>query len=300
MVGWQPGGRPRAVASGEWARVTMAAVKNRRSWLLAGVIAWIAVIAGFGIWSVTNDPPTVQEQRSIADALPILERAAGAVFTAASAGDDRAVELGALEVQRGCRVTPVRDGVEALRRITVYVRANEARHALDEIADGLPRDYAANTNTNTGGKRIGLEADAGGFVAVDARADAAAQAVQIEVTTGCRPDARLDLPPTTTTAAPAALQKVLTALGSTGGQAVENTVACPAEAPGGSSQGHGYSVGGLPAPQDLGKALQSVIGGVTLVRSEPAGWAYVAGGESVSVVKDGAATVRASVTTRCG
>ena len=75
--------------------------------MVAGGIvgARIVAVAVLGWWSVRNDPPTVPEQRDIADALPVLERATGAMFAAATA-DDRAVVLGELRVSRDCTVTP--------------------------------------------------------------------------------------------------------------------------------------------------------------------------------------------------
>jgi len=268
--------------------------RQRRWWLVAVVAGWIAVLSGLGIWSVWHDPPTVPEQRSIADALPVLEQATGAVFAAASAGDDRAVELGPLRVRSGCRLTPVRDGVEGLREVVVYVRADGALKALQEIAAALPKDYAAEAAASSGGRRVGLEADAGGFVAIDARADAATQVVTIETSTGCRPGADVHPAAPAKVEPPAPLLRVLTALGRTGDRAVETTVACPD-----GQQGSTYTVGGVPAPKDIGQSLQGVVGGVRLVRSEPAGWAYRVGGDSVAVVKDGDAAVRVSVSTPC-
>jgi hypothetical protein len=273
-----------------------AAPETRRRWWLIGLIAaWIVVVAVLGWWSVRTDPPTVPEQRDIADALPVLERATGAMFAAATA-DDRAVVLGDLEVSEDCTVTPVRDGVEASRDVTVYVQAGQALAAITEIAAALPADYRAASGASSGGRRIGLQADAGGFVAIDAAEDSTTQVLQLRASTGCRPpagDAGLDpeLPPATEL--PESLRRALAALGTDDDVATVREIACP-----GGGVGRTYAVDGVPAPRDLGRSLQPVIEGATVVRAEPAGWAYRTGTDSVAIVKD-ADLLRVSATTAC-
>jgi len=259
------------------------------------VVAWIVAVAALGWWSVRTDPPTVPEQRDIADALPVLERATGALFAAATA-DDRAVVLGDLRVSRNCTVTPVRGGVEASRDITVYVQADQALKALEEIAARLPADFRAEAGASSGGRRVGLYADAGGFVAIDAAADSTTQVLQLRVSTGCRPsadDADLDSKLPSATQLPDSLRRALAALGSDDYVATVQEVACP---DGGA--GRTYTVDGVPAPRNLGRSLEPVIEDATVVRAEPAGWAYRTGTDSVVIVKD-ADSLRVSVTTAC-
>lgn len=266
----------------------------RRPWLVAVVVLWIVVVTALSLWSVRHDPPTVPEQRDIAEAMPVLEQATGAVFEAATAGRDRAVEIGDVRVRPGCRVTPVRSGVEAIRVVTVYVRGDGALPVLKAIAATLPAGYAARADASTSGRRVGLEADAGGYVAIDARADAASQVLPIEISTGCRPAG--DLKPVTSgpVEPPASLVSVLRALGQdASGAAGLSTVTCP-----GGGSGRTYTVDGVPAPRDLGGALQPVVGGASVVRAEPGGWAYVADRRSVAVVKQGE-KLRLSVTEPC-
>jgi hypothetical protein len=266
---------------------------NRRRWLTALVAAWVVIIAVLGWWSVRHDPPTVPEQRSIAEALPVLQRATGALMAAAP-GDDRAVVLGALRARRDCRVTPVRDGIEAVREVTLYVAADRALPVLEEIAAGLPGDFRAEAGDSSGGRRVGLHADAGGFVAIDAGEDAGTQVVRIEVSTGCRPLAgRVDLGPDDRPAtAPPALARALAAVGGSGPARVRE-VACP---DGGIART--YTVDGVTVPRDLGRSLQPVVAGQTVLRAEPAGWAYLAGSESL-VVERVADALRLSATTPC-
>jgi hypothetical protein len=270
-------------------------VRKRRRWLVGLVIVWILVVAGLGFRSVRNDPPTVPEQRDIAQALPVLERATGALLAAAAAGTDRAVVLGELRA-RDCRITPLRPGVEATRDVTVYVPADRALKVLEEIAAGLPDAYRAEAADSSGGRRIGLHADAGGFVAIDAAGDAGAQVVQLRASTGCRPTAKgaatgpADVP---ATSLPASLTAALRALGGSG-PAKLREIACPD-----GGVGRTYTVDGVRAPEDLGRSLQDVMPGATVLRAEPAGWAYRTGADSVVIVKEGPA-LRVEATTSCG
>jgi hypothetical protein len=267
---------------------------TRRRWWLPGLVtAWAVALAALGWWSVRTDPPTVPEQRTIADALPVLDRATGALM-AAAVGDDRAVTLGALRVRRDCRVTPVRDGMEAVRAVTVVVPAGRALPVLAEIAAALPADFRAEAGDSSGGRRVGMHADAGGFVAIDAGADAGTQEVLIEVSTGCRPLADgvdvggADRPAT----APPVLARALAAVGGSG-QARVREVACP---DGGTTRT--YTVEGVSAPRDLGRRLQPVVAGHTVLRAEPSGWAYLVDGDSVVIERIGEA-LRLSATTPC-
>jgi hypothetical protein len=268
---------------------------GRRRWLPGLAGAWVVVIAVLGWWSVRSDPPTVPEQRDIADALPVLQRATGALLAAAAAGDDRAVVLGELRLSRDCNLTPMRGGIEATRDVTLHVAADRALPVLRQVAAALPPAYAARAADSSGGRRVGLQADAGGFVAIDAVADSGAQVVQVTVSTGCRPRSDgVDLPAAGPSVedGPPALRAALAALAGDG-PARLTEVACP---DGGT--GRTYTVDGVPAPRDLGRSLQGVVAGATVLRAEPAGWAYRAGADSVVVVRNGE-TLRVSVTTPC-
>jgi hypothetical protein len=269
---------------------------RRRPWLIAVVVCWILAVVGLGVWSIRRDPPTVPEQRDLATALPILERATGAVL-AAAAGDDRALVLGRLQISRNCRLTPVRAGAEATRDVTLYVPAGRALQILQQIAAELPDDYRAEAAASSGGQRVGLLADAGGFVAIDAAADSNTQVLTVRASTGCRPadDAARTVPtegvaPTP----PPALRAVLGALAVTAPPAVRlSEVACP---DGGAART--YTVDGVPAPRDLGRSLLPALADATVVRAEAAGWAYRTGADSV-VINLVDAGLRIVVTTPC-
>lgn len=272
-----------------------AARRPRRWWLIGVVVVWALVLAGLAVWSVRNDPPTVPEQRDIAQALPILQRATGAVLVAADAAD-RVVTLGELTFDRDCALTPVWEGVEASREVTVRVQAGRLAGALEAIARALPADYAAAVRHNDARTRYGLRADAGELVGVDTTADADATVFTLLVSTGCRPLADgvdLDPAPVAATEVPPAFTAALRALGASPEGATSSEVACP-----GGGTARTVTREELAAPADLGQALRSVVSGTAVVQSEPHAWAYRAGNVSV-VVSDSEGSARVSATTGC-
>ncbi|MEU4213913.1 hypothetical protein [Actinoplanes sp. NPDC026623] len=269
---------------------------KRRWWLIAIVVAWSLAIAGFAAWSVRHDPPTVPEQRNIAEALPVLERATGVAFAAADA-PDRVVSLGPVEFERDCALTPVRKGVEAVRDVTVRVRAGQAPAALEAIARAMPPGYAAAVRHNTARTRYALRADAGAFVGVDAAIDSDATVFTVRASTGCRPLADgVDLGPEPRPAVqtPPAFGAALGALGASGAGATSSEVACPA----GGATARTVTADGLAAPANLRGALRAVVSGASVVQADPHVWAYRDGAVSV-VVGDGDGTAWVSATTGC-
>jgi hypothetical protein len=268
---------------------------RRRWWLTAIVAAWALVLAGFAAWSVRHDPPTVPEQRDVARALPVLQRATGALFVAADT-PDRVVSLGPVEFHRDCSLTPVRDGVEAARDVTVRVPAGQGPGALEAIARAMPKEYDAAVRSNPARTRYVLRADAGEFVGVDAAIDADATVFTLRASTGCRPLAPgvdLDPEPPAAVETPAAFGAAIGALGASGAGATSSEVACP-----GGGTARTVTAEGLKAPADLGRALRAVAGGAAVVQAEPHVWAYRDGTVSV-VVGDGDGTAWVTATTGC-
>ena len=273
-----------------------AARRPRRWWLIGVVVVWALVLAGLAVWSVRNDPPTVPEQRDIAAALPVLQRATGVTLAAADAAD-RVVTLGELSFDRDCALTPVRDGVDASREVTVRVRANQVSGALKAIADALPAEYAATVRKNAAGTRYGLRADAGSLVGVDATTQSDATVFTLAVSTGCRPLADgvdLDPAPVAATELPSPFTAAVQALGASTTGATSSEVACP----GGAGTARTVTADDLTAPADLGRAVREVVAGAVIVQADPHAWAYRAGGVSV-VVSDGGASARVTATTGC-
>jgi hypothetical protein len=270
------------------------AAPPRRRWKqTAAIVVWAALLGVLAIWSSAHDPPTVPEQRNIAQAMPVLQQATGAVLAAAS-GPGRAVVLGKTKLSDGCRITPVRTGVEATRDVTMYVQADQARQGLDAVARGLPASYGAGVARAGKGARVALHADAGSYVAIDADTLATSQVVTLEVSTGCRPAATtvLDLADPPAGGPPLAYTSALRALG-VAGETTVTAVRCPA---GGTAAT--YTVERRSSPIDLSRSLEPALGGATVVRADPDGWAYRTGSDSVVVLRDGS-TLHLSATTPC-
>jgi hypothetical protein len=204
------------------------------------------------------------------------------------------VVLGVTRLVRGCRITPVRDGVEATRDVTVYVRADQAPAALDTIAAGLPPDYRPDVVRSSRGTRLALHADAGGYVSVDVDTEADAQQFTLQASTGCRPTA--ETAPATAAPGlgpePMPLRDALRVLGLTGTPSTQS-IACPAGGAAGT-----FTVDTTPAPPNLGSALQPAVNGAYVVLADPEAWAYRRDSTSVVVTATGD-RLRVSATTPC-
>jgi hypothetical protein len=187
--------------------------RRRLRVLLWGVVAWGVVVAGLAVWSVRHSPATVPEQRTIGQAMPELQQAAGVVFAAAT-GPGRAVVLGEIQVATGCRVTPVRHGDSVSRDVTVYVRAGEQSGDIEAIAAALPARYQVEVTPSRGGTRFELHADAGNFIGIDLDATVGDSALTLRVSSGCRPIGAggVDRADPAAGPAPEALGEALTAL----------------------------------------------------------------------------------------
>lgn len=150
-------------------------------WLLAATVAWAVLLAALTWTSVRDDPPTVREQRSLAEAGPVVDRAVGELVAAAG---DTAV-LTPPEIERGCRVTPFADGAVLTRGVDVFVPVGLERALLERVADRLPERWRAGVRvTSDDGPR--LRADAGEFVTVSGGIEADGR-VRLTADTGCRP-----------------------------------------------------------------------------------------------------------------
>jgi hypothetical protein len=269
---------------------------KRRWWLVAVVAAWGVLLAGAAVWAVRNDPPTVPEQRAIADALPLVERVTGAVVAAAD-GPDRAIEIGALTFDRDCSITPVRAGVEAIRDVVVRLRDDQIPDALESVAKALPAGYHAEVRHNEDDTRFALHADAGSFVGVDASAQASETALTLQVSTGCRPrSAGVDYEPAPIVPpkaeVPVAFLDALKAIGAEPKYTAAE-VACPD-----GRTARTFVAEGIKASGDLGWALGDVAGGEVVIRADAHEWAYRIKEVSLMVTQ-GDANARVSATVSC-
>jgi hypothetical protein len=200
------------------------------------------------------------------------------------------VAFSAREVTRGCQVTPVRDGAEVAREVTVYLRPGEAPTVLDVIAAALPAGYQARVSHAL---RL-LTADAGDFVAIEGTVSADGGVVTVVSSSGCRPDETLADPSGVgPTAAVAPLADALRRLKITDvGEAGVMRLRCP--------DGRDATVQTIlrrPAPTDL-TALASVASGAAVAQATPQQYAYRAGATSmvIQIVGD---QLRLSAATGC-
>lgn len=159
--------------------------RRRSRWLLVAVAtAWSVLLVGLAVGSVRHDTPTVREQHDIAEARPVVDRAA--IDLTAAVGDAGVMVVGAEEIRESCRITPMRPGAELTRLLTAYTAADSGPELLDRVARQLPASYTARARHGgaAGGSRFG--ADAGDFVVVRGELTAPG-VVEFRITTGCRP-----------------------------------------------------------------------------------------------------------------
>ncbi|MEV4759101.1 hypothetical protein AB0J86_28945 [Micromonospora sp. NPDC049559] len=271
--------------------------RSRQRWLIVAVAGWAVLLLVLAYVSLRHDAPTVREQRDLAEAAPVVDRAVGALAAAAAADPDVVVELRPPRLARDCRVTPVRAGATLERDVVVRAAGADADALLRRIAERLPADYRA--GTRGAGEQTRLRADAGEFVGVEGRFTAPGTAT-LSVDTGCRPEG----PPQARVVGPAGTYdvertagRVLGALGGTAGASPERiTAPCP----GGGTAYTARLAGSAPAPGSLAGALRPLAGpDAVVVTDEPDRYAYRSGPLSV-LAEAGGGEIRVAATTACG
>ncbi|MEU7927159.1 hypothetical protein [Micromonospora sp. NPDC049107] len=266
-----------------------APARRGRRWLLVATVLWALLLAGLTWMSVRDDPPTVREQRTLAEAAPVVDRAVGEL--ARAAGTTGLLELGPARVSAGCRVTPLADGARLRREIAVLAPADTGRAVLTGIADRLPASWRAGVGPGLDGPE--LRADAGEFVAVAGRPTGDGR-LRLTVDTGCRPPGAGYDPPPATAVGPeaAALTAALTALGRPTGSAPDLVTA---PCPDGTLARTARSAAG-PGPAET-SALAALAGGTPLLDNPPV-YAYRAGDVTV-LAELGPAAARVAATVGC-
>jgi len=132
-----------------------------RAWLTVAAAAWAIALVVAGVYAARKGRPTVREQTTIAQALPVLDRAIAAVV-AAAAGPQAVVAIEGYEQLRDrCRAGN-RDGVRYSRSTRVYTPVGQEGALVDRIARALPRSWKAAAGGPRDARR--LRADAGFFV----------------------------------------------------------------------------------------------------------------------------------------
>ncbi len=222
-------------------------------------MAWAVLLAGLTWFSTRNDPPTVREQRTLAEAGPVVDGAIGELVAAAS---DAVLALAPPEIDRGCRITPFADGATLSREVELAVPGGEERAVLERVAGRLPATWRAGVRVTTDGPR--LRADAGEFVVVRGRPVADGR-IRLTVDTGCRlvGGGYVRPGPGAAGAEAGVLAEALRALG---GSAAGAETAVTAPCPGGGVTRTAWSGVGEPAgsPQ---AALAPLAGGAPVVET---------------------------------
>src|SRR5437764_9438403 len=151
--------------------------------LIAVALAWGLVLVTTGIWYSFHGRPTAREQTTVAQAQPVVDRAAGAVVHAA--GPAAVPAVFGFDKVSDCDVTPLRGGAKYERALWLYTNAGGEADLLQRIADALPGRYKAEVHHPADGGPATLTADAGFFVTVEASVPVAGLVV-VKLGTGCR------------------------------------------------------------------------------------------------------------------
>jgi hypothetical protein len=254
----------------------------KRHWVVIGVVAWIVVIAGAGLWSYFKDPATTRDQTTIADALPTVDDALGRIYAAIDPSSSVAVLGGYRRTESSCRVTSARDGTRFSRELTVYVKPETESATLDHVQAALPAAYHPKV-AHSGSSDV-LSADAGEFVLVRGVVTDPG-VLRFSADTGCRvQDAAVqDAPPESADRSP--VQAVLDTLGGTAADWRAHRLT-------GSSCGS-LSTAEATTSGDLGRV--TVDGPQVVLRSERV-IAYRAGAAGIVVRRDGNVVVVSSTT----
>ncbi|MGW0501605.1 hypothetical protein [Micromonospora sp. NPDC003241] len=258
-------------------------------WLIVATVAWAVLLAGLTWRSARQDPPTVREQRTLAEAGPVVDAAIGELV-AASWGAVPA--LVAPEVDRGCRITPFAEGAELVRAVDLAVPVGEERAALQEISDRLPTAWRSGVRVTSEGPR--LRADAGEFVTVLGRPVSDGR-IRLTADTGCRMVGD-DYSAPGTGAAGAEVGALTEALRTLGGTATEPDEVVAAPCPGGGSARTVRSAAGA-LPTSPQATLAPLAGGTPVVDTSEV---YAFRRDGVAVLADlGAGEVVLAATTGC-
>lgn len=269
-------------------------LSRRAVWLFVAVAVWALLLVVVAYVSVGRDAPTVREQRDLAQAVPVVDRALGELM--AAAGTDVVTTISGAKLATGCRITPLRDGARLERSITIRTTEAYGPALLDRMAQRLPADYRARVRHGKGGTVHSLRADAGEFVAIRGGVTAPG-VITLTVATGCRPTGGAELaellPGVPIDDEPG---RVLAALGTT---PVGDGQRAGAPCPGGGAGYTARAVGRASGPTSLADKLRPLAGpSAVVVTDEPDRYAYRSGSLSVVVeVVDG--QIRVATTSAC-
>ncbi|MFG2037674.1 hypothetical protein [Dactylosporangium sp. NPDC048998] len=244
-----------------------------KRWIVTGVVAWAAVVAGLALYSHFHGRPTAREQTTIAEALPTVDGALGRIYSALDPASSVAVLGGYRRTEVSCRVTSAREGTRFARDLTVYVKKSSEGATLDRVKAALPAAYKASV-VHSGGTDL-LSADAGNFVAVRGGVPEPGQ-LRFTADTGCRiQDERVtEATPPSQNANRAPVQAVLDTLGKPASEWRTHRLSCPAG-------GALWTVEAVTSGD--GATARATVPASAVVLDEPRVYAYRAGAAGVAL-----------------
>ncbi|GIJ48634.1 hypothetical protein Val02_55200 [Virgisporangium aliadipatigenens] len=155
---------------------------SRRVWLGSAVAVWAVLLLVLAVWSAQHGRPTVREQTTIVQALPVVDRAIAAVVTAAS-GDEVVVSVTGFGRTRARCAAGNRDGESYSRVAMLYTRPGTEGALVERIAKALPGSY--DVGVRHAGDLHSLHGDAGFYVKL-AGTTVGAGELRFSADTGCR------------------------------------------------------------------------------------------------------------------
>lgn len=256
-------------------------------------VAWGVLLAVAAGWALIRGGPTAREQTTVADALPVVDRAVVAVASAATADGQAVAAISGFDRVGDCAVTLVRPGERYQRAVTVVVTPGTESALIERIGARLPAEYHVKVVT---GSLPRLVADAGLWVRLAGSVAGRGQVRFVADTGSCRPLGDLNAATTNENRAGGAntdrtpAQAALARLGVSAGQWNTYQAPCPG---GGTISTVEAIVSGNVEPGALDELLTGL--GPAVV-STPDTYAYTDGPHRVAVRTDAEHLVVTSTT----
>jgi hypothetical protein len=147
-------------------------------------VVWGVLLAiGMG-WALARGGPTAREQTTVADALPVVDRAVARIASAATADGQAVAAISGFDRVGECSVTVVRSGERYQRAVTVVVTPGTEAALIERVGARLPADYQVNVTTGTVPRMV---ADAGLWVRLTGSVTGKGQVRFVADTGACRP-----------------------------------------------------------------------------------------------------------------
>jgi hypothetical protein len=149
---------------------------RRRLWITL-ISAWALLLLVLAVWSARNDPPSVLDQTTLADAKVTIDTVAGDVIGAVPVGwqfQDEGYDDGV------CELSLARDGAATVRTVTVVGPEGGESGALRAIGEKL-----AARMKPTSGPATSFSHDAGNYVLVRGKVTGPGT-LEVVMSSGCR------------------------------------------------------------------------------------------------------------------